>query len=103
MPCIILVNPFLDANIGSVSRAMLNFGLTELRIVSPECDHLSEKSRALAVGSFEILENAKIFSSLSECVSDLQRVAATTVRPRHMTVGIANDKILFIYYYFLIF
>ena len=47
MPCIILVNPFLDANIGSVSRSMLNFGLTELRLVDPNCDHLSENSRAL--------------------------------------------------------
>lgn len=32
MPCIILVNPYLDANIGSVSRCMLNWGLSELRI-----------------------------------------------------------------------
>jgi hypothetical protein len=34
MPCIILVNPYLDANIGSVSRCMLNWGLSELRIGS---------------------------------------------------------------------
>ena len=84
MPCIILVNPFLDANIGSASRAMLNFGLTELRIVNPKCNHLSESSRAMAAGSFEILENAKVFLTLSECVSDLSKVYATTVRPRHM-------------------
>lgn len=31
LPIIILVSPFLDANIGSVARAMLNFGLHELR------------------------------------------------------------------------
>ena len=85
MPCVILVNPFLDANIGSASRAMLNFGLTELRLVAPNCNHLSDNSRALAAGSFEILENAKIFPTLSECIADLSKVYATTVRPRHMT------------------
>jgi tRNA G18 (ribose-2'-O)-methylase SpoU len=85
MPCIILVNPFLDQNVGSVSRAMLNFGLTELRVVDPRCDILSESARALAAGSVQILENAKVFPTLKECVADLQRVMATTVRPRHMT------------------
>lgn len=35
MPAIILVEPFSDANVGSVSRAMLNFCLTDLRIVNP--------------------------------------------------------------------
>ena len=39
---------------------MLNFGLTELRLVDPRCDHLSEASQAIAAGSYEILENAKI-------------------------------------------
>jgi len=47
VPSIILVNPFLDQNIGSVARAMLNFGLTDLRIVDPRCDHKSENCRYL--------------------------------------------------------
>jgi hypothetical protein len=29
---VILVNPFLDENVGSVARAMMNAGLTELRL-----------------------------------------------------------------------
>lgn len=36
MPAIILVSPFLDRNVGSVSRAMLNFGMSELRLVDPK-------------------------------------------------------------------
>jgi TrmH family RNA methyltransferase len=85
MPCIILVNPFLDQNVGSVARAMLNFGLTELRVVSPECDILSESARALSVGAHEVLENAKIYTTLSDCISDLTHIMATTIRPRDMT------------------
>ena len=85
MPVIILVNPFLDQNVGSVSRAMLNFGMVELRVVDPNCDILSEQALALAAGSADILRNAKVFGTLSEAIADLQRVMATTIRPRHMT------------------
>lgn len=84
-PCIILVNPYLDANVGSVSRAMLNFGLTELRVVDPNCDILSENSIALSCGSSDILRHAKIYPTLAAATSDLQRIFATTVRQRHMT------------------
>jgi len=80
MPCIILVNPFSDANVGSVSRAMLNFGMHDLRVVNPECDILSEVATTLAVGSIEILKNARVYSSLEECISDLDMVIATTAR-----------------------
>lgn len=80
MPCVILVNPFLDANVGSVSRAMLNFGLHELRVVNPECNILSETATTLAVGSVEVLRNAKVYSSLEDCISDLDIVIATTAR-----------------------
>lgn len=80
MPCIILVNPFSDANVGSISRAMLNFGMHDLRVVNPECDILSEVATTLAVGSIEILKNARVYSSLEECISDLDMVIATTAR-----------------------
>src|SRR3546814_4660185 len=34
-PVIVLVRPQLGENIGKAARAMLNFGLTELRLVAP--------------------------------------------------------------------
>lgn len=92
LPAIILVNPFLDQNVGSVSRAMLNFGLTELRVVDPRCDILSESARALSSGSELILENAKIFPTLKEAIWDLERVFATTIRPRHMTQMVLSPQ-----------
>jgi tRNA/rRNA methyltransferase len=82
MPSIILVNPFLDANVGAVSRAMLNFGFHDLRIVNPECNILSENARTLAVGSVELLENAKVYDTLIECIADLDTIFATTARSR---------------------
>ena len=81
------MNPYLDQNVGSVSRAMLNFGLTDLRVVNPQpqCNIRSDQARALAVGSVEVLDNARIFPTLADAIADLNRVMATTIRPRAMT------------------
>lgn len=84
-PTIILVNPHVDQNVGSVARTMLNFGLTELRIVDPVCDIYNDNVRALSSGAFELVENAKVYSTVEEAVQDLTRVMATTIRPRHLT------------------
>lgn len=85
LPVIIVVNPYMSENVGSCARTMLNFGLHELRVVDPRCDILNDRARALAAGGSEILENAKIYATIQECVEDLQMVMATTIRPRHMT------------------
>lgn len=82
MPSIILVNTFSEQNIGSISRIMLNFGLSDLRLVNPECDHLSIDAKRLAVGSFDVLQNAKVFNSLSDATADLNMCLATTSRSR---------------------
>jgi tRNA C32,U32 (ribose-2'-O)-methylase TrmJ len=88
MPVIILVNPYSEENIGSISRTMLNFGLSELRIVSPKCDILSPKARVLAVGSVELLENAKIYDTIEDSVSDLHRIIATSGKSRSTNLDI---------------
>ena len=59
-PVVILVRPFLDQNVGAAARAMLNFGLKDLRLVEPECDFLSADARARAAGGSVVLENAQV-------------------------------------------
>ena len=49
-PAVILVDPQLGENIGMVARAMLNCGLTELRLVRPRDGWPSEKAEAAASG-----------------------------------------------------
>ncbi len=85
MPCIILMSPYLAANVGSVSRAMLNFGLHELRVVKPRCDIHSGEARMLAVGTVDVLENAKIFDTLEESIADLDQLIVTTNRNRSLS------------------
>ncbi len=92
LPCVILMSPFLDANVGSVSRTMLNFGLHDLRIVNPRCDILSEAARTLAVGSVELLENAKIYNTLQESIADLNKVIVTTRRDRYINQSVCSPR-----------
>ncbi|RYH14705.1 RNA methyltransferase [archaeon] len=92
LPVVILVNPFLDQNVGSVARTMLNFGFTELRVVDPRCDIQSSSARDLASGAADVLLNAKVYSTLKESIQDLSRVMATSDRPRHMTQLIYSPR-----------
>lgn len=77
----IFVKPENPSNIGSAARAMKTMGHTDMRLVNP-CEYLNGKARALAHGSNELLENAKIFSSLEEAKKDLDLLVATTARHR---------------------
>lgn len=83
-PAIILVDPQLGENIGMVARAMLNCGLTELRLVRPRDGWPSEKAAAAASGALEVIEGARLFDTTEAALADLQRVYATTARPRGM-------------------
>jgi tRNA/rRNA methyltransferase len=82
--CMILVNPSLSQNIGSVARAMLNFGLQELRLVNPKKDWLNQDARSLAADADIVLDQAKVFITLQDALQDLQVIYATTARPRDL-------------------
>ena len=89
-PCIILVESQLAENIGMAARAMKNCGLEELRLVNPREDHLSEKAMSASSNSENILQKAKVYSSLKDAISDLQYVLATTARHRDQTKMVYN-------------
>ncbi|MCA1748602.1 MAG: RNA methyltransferase [Sphingomonadales bacterium] len=83
-PVIVLVEPQLGENIGKVARAMLNFGLEELRLVAPRDGWPNPAAVPTAAGATSVLDKAKICESVSEAVADCGHVYATTVRPRGM-------------------
>lgn len=97
-PKIVLVRPQLGENIGKAARAMLNFGLTEMRIVSPRDGWPNESALPAASGADSVIENARLFDTVAEAVSDCSHVYATTVRKRGvskpvMTPAEAGEKI----------
>lgn len=77
---VVLVEPQGPLNIGSVCRAMLNFGLVDLRLVNPQTDHLVHEARQMAVKGTTILEKAKIFTSLAAALTDCTLSFGTTRR-----------------------
>ncbi len=83
-PAIILVEPQLGENIGMVARAMANFGLGELRLVSPRDGWPSERARAASSGAVHVIDAARVFDSLEDAIADLRFVYATTARSRDM-------------------
>lgn len=97
-PKIVLVRPQLGENIGKAARAMLNFGLTEMRIVSPRDGWPNESALPAASGADSVIENARLFDTVAEAVADCSHVYATTVRKRGvskpvMTPAEAGEKI----------
>lgn len=83
-PAVILVKPQLGENVGMVARAMLNCGLTELRLIAPRDGWPSAKAEAAASGADAVIAGARLFGTTEEAIADLQRVYATTARPRGM-------------------
>jgi tRNA/rRNA methyltransferase len=84
-PVIVLVRPQLGENIGKAARAMLNFGLTEIRLVDPRDGWPNPSAGPAAAGANVVLEHAQVFDTLAEAVADCAHVYATTVRKRGVT------------------
>ena len=91
-PVVILVGPQLGENIGAAARAMLNAGLTQLRLVDPRDGWPNEKALATAAGAEAVLANARLFDSTAEAVGGLSRVYATTARPREMIKPVVTPR-----------
>lgn len=85
-----LVEPQLGENIGAAARAMLNCGLTDLRLVAPRDGWPSPSARAAATAAVGVVDAARIFETTSEAVSDLQEVYATTARSRELTTRVCD-------------
>lgn len=77
---VILVESRGERNIGSVARAMANFGVADLRLVAPKVDHLDDEARKMAVKASSILEDATIYPDLQESLKDCHYAYATTRR-----------------------
>ncbi|MGV2333219.1 MAG UNVERIFIED_CONTAM: RNA methyltransferase [Planctomycetaceae bacterium] len=91
-PIIILVAPQMGENIGAAARAMKNFGLKQMRIVSPRDGWPNEKADSMSVGAIDIIKSAKIYDNLANAVADLDYVYATTGVPRDINKNYILSK-----------
>ncbi|MCA0902335.1 RNA methyltransferase [Qipengyuania aquimaris] len=91
-PVIVLVRPQLGENIGKAARAMLNFGLSELRLVEPRDGWPNPSAGPAASGADVVLENAQVYATTAEAVADCAHVYATTVRKRGVTKPVVTPE-----------
>ena len=91
-PVIVLVRPQLGQNIGKAARAMLNFGLTEMRLVSPRDGWPNPDAGPAASGADVVLEQAGLFDSVADAIADCSLVFASTVRRRDLVMPVAGPQ-----------
>ncbi|WP_052072038.1 RNA methyltransferase [Sphingopyxis sp. MWB1] len=91
-PVFVLVRPQLGENIGKAARAMLNFGLTEMRLVAPRDGWPNPDAGPAASGADIVLAQARVFDTLAEAVADCTHIYATTVRKRGVTKPVLTPE-----------
>lgn len=92
-PVVVLMSPYDPGNIGSASRAMLNFGVSELRVVLPHHPTWNEgEAVSRACGAVSVLKHAVKYNSLRAATADLMLVFATTARPRDMSAAVSSPQ-----------
>ncbi len=79
-PSIILVSPQGAGNVGGVARLCRNFGISDLRLVEPRCDHRSLEAQKMAMHGDSILSSLQIFNTLEEALKDQTMAVAVSKR-----------------------
>lgn len=77
----IIVEPAVPENVGAAARAMKTMGFSSLRLVNP-CEFKTGKATWVAHASGEVLDNAQVFPTLEEAVSDMDFVVASSAKTR---------------------
>jgi tRNA/rRNA methyltransferase len=78
---IVLCRPSHPGNIGAAARAMKTMGLTDLRLVAPERFPAPEAAW-MATNAVDVLENARLHSTLDESIKDCVAAFAMSARGR---------------------
>ena len=88
---VVLIEPTHPGNIGATARAMANMGVSELALVNPY-QFPSPIANARAAGADEILDNAKVYSSLDDALKDCRLVIGTTARDRSIAWPVLEPR-----------
>ena len=91
-PVVILMQPQLGENIGAAARAMLNFGLTRMRLVQPRDKWPNPQALNTSSGAESVLHQAEIFESTEDAIADLHHVYAATARVRDMVKPVLTPR-----------
>ena len=71
---------------------MLNFGLTEMRLVGPRDGWPNPDAGPSASGADAVLEQAQLFDTVPEAIADCSNVYASTVRRRDLVIPVLSPE-----------
>ncbi|MEM9420927.1 MAG: RNA methyltransferase [Pseudomonadota bacterium] len=92
VPLVILVRPQMGENIGAAARAMLNFGISSMRLVAPRDGWPNPKAKAMASGAGVVIDSVRVFDSVADAVADCDHVVATTARQRGLFLPVHTPQ-----------
>lgn len=81
-PCVILHSPQLGENIGAAARVMRNFGLTDLRLVSPRDGWPNPAAETMSAGAFDAGVTVSVHETLQGALEGVTYLIAATARLR---------------------
>ncbi len=88
----VLFEPTQPGNIGSVARAMKTMGFHELVLVNPPDEWFCAESRALASGAQDVLQGARVVTTLGEALAGCGLVLAASARHRRIGCPELNPR-----------
>jgi len=80
---IVLVETSHPGNIGAAARALKNMGLEDLVLVRPH-QYPSAEATSRASGAVDLLQRARVVTTLDDAIGDCGLVVATSARSRHL-------------------
>lgn len=88
---IVLIETSHPGNIGATARAMKTMGLSRLSLVNPKF-YPDPVATARASGADDLLQEAKVFSSVDEALSGCDMIIGTSVRSRGLPVPLLDAR-----------
>jgi tRNA/rRNA methyltransferase len=89
---IILSNPQMGENIGSVARVMCNFGCSSLRIINPRDGWPNAKAKELAASSSFVLDKAEIYKTMDDAILGINLLYGTIATKRFIVKPILKPR-----------
>lgn len=89
-PAIVLVRPRLPENVGMTARAMLNCGLSDLRLVAPAFSFPDQKAFDASSGADQVLRECRVFDDVGAALFDAQSVYASSARRHDLNLPVCT-------------
>ena len=88
---VVLVNPSHPGNVGAAARAMKNMGLNQLVLVDPQ-EFPDPRAIWRAAGAKDLVDSARVVSTLDEAIADCHLVVGTSARERRIPWPLVEPK-----------